>query len=342
MNNPADALLFLSVGGPEKPEEVYPFLENILRASKSEIPPKRIEEVAERYFARGGKSPANEECRNMIQSLENLLKAEGPDIPVYFGNLFSEPLLTGTVRKMKNDGIANALAFATSAFGSEFSCLRYRRAIEEAREEAGEGAPVIKKLRLFFNHPDFIDAQASRLNETLASVEPGGGNIKLVFTAHSIPVDNPSTPQYVQQIRESCFLVAKGCGFRDWTLGFQSRSGPPHQPWLRPSPEEILKDAAGLGETTALIMPIGFLFDNMEIVHDLDRELAGAAAGFGIRMLRVSTAGDHPKIIRMIRKLIMERVDGRIARECVGSMEASDDDCSECLCRQPGSWTVEK
>jgi len=335
MNIPVDALLLLSVGGPESRADVYPFLEKILKASKSGIPAERIEAVAQRYFARGGKSPANDECRKIILSLKELLRKKGPDIPVYFGNLFSRPLLPDTVREMGRDGIKIALAFATSPFGSEFSCLNYRLAIEAARNSAGDDAPEIRKLRLYFNHPGFICAQSSRLKEALGAAGCAPRDIQLIFTAHSLPSKNPSVVQYVSQIREACSMVAEDCGFQYWDLAFQSRSGPPHQPWLRPTPKELLKKASEDGGKKALVMPIGFLFENMETVYDLDQGLAGSAAEYGISIFRVATAGDHPEIIKMIRELIVERIDGSTRRKFVGSMGAFDDECNGCLCRKP-------
>ena len=187
---------------------------------------------------------------------------------------------------------------------------------------------------LIFNHPSFIRAQASRLQEALAESGTSSADTPLVFTAHSLPAGNSSTPLYVRQVRETCSLVAEECGFRSWSLAFQSRSGPPFQPWLGPPPEAVIREQADLGARTLLMMPVGFMYDNMEIVYDLDEEAAGIASSLGIRMVRVKTAGNHPDIIRMIHELILERVRGGTEKKSIGSMPAADDDCLDCLCRK--------
>ncbi len=332
MRIPVDALLVVSIGGPESTDEVYPFLSRIAQGSKAGIPEKRLAAVAARYMARGGISPANQENRKIISSLKTLLLEKGPDIPVYLGNRFSNPFLADTVESMKSDGIKHALALVTSPFGSDFSCWHYRKAIEEARRQVGPSAPAIKKLRLFFNHPCFIQAQASRLKEAVAASGVSTDDTPLLFTAHSLPQDYASTSLYLQQIRETCSLVAGHCGIESWELAFQSRSGPPAQPWLGPEPEQLIRKQAELGRGQILVMPVGFMYDNMEILYDLDEAAAGIALSLGMRMVRVKTAGNHPEIIRMIRKLILEQVREGREREFAGNMGAPDDECLNCLC----------
>lgn len=332
MLKPVDALLIVSIGGPEGPDEVYPFLNSIAQGSRGGIPEKRLSAVAARYMARGGISPANREIRKIIASLEVLLREEGPDIPVYLGNRFSSPFLSDTVKKMKSDGIKYALALVTSPFGSDFSCWHYRKAIENARMEIGASAPLIKKLRLFFNHPCFIRAQASRLDNAMVDSGFSPENTPLIFTAHSLPSEYPSTSLYEGQIRETCGLIAEKCGFSSWTLAFQSRSGRPSQPWLGPTLEQVIREQAESGTRQILVMPAGFMYDNMEIIYDLDEEAAGLASSLGITMERIKTVGNHPEIIRMIHKLILEQTSESREREFAGNMGASDDECLECLC----------
>ncbi len=331
MRKTVDALLIVSIGGPEGPDDVLPFLQRISQGSRGGIPEKRLAAVAERYMARGGASPANRENRQIIASLRVLLSREGPDIPVYLGNRFSNPFLSETVGQMKSDGILNALALVTSPFGSDFSCWHYRKAIEEARLQIGTSAPRIKKLRLFFNHPCFIEAQVSRLEEAVYDSGLSEEDTSLIFTAHSLPSEYASTALYERQIRETCSLIAGQSGFTAWTLAFQSRSGQPSQQWLGPPPGAVIKRQFELGDRKILVMPAGFMYDNMEIIYDLDEEAAGLASSLGIQMVRVKTAGDHPGIIRMIQKLILEQTEGA-AREFMGNMGASDDDCRNCLC----------
>lgn len=332
MQKMVDALLIVSVGGPEGPDEVFPFLNNIQQGSRGGIPKKRLADVAERYMARGGISPANHENRKIISSLRRLLQKKGPDIPVYLGNRFSRPFLAETLKEMKSDGIRYAFALVTSPFGSDFSCWYYRKAIEEARRKIGESAPRIKKLRLFFNHPCFIEAQASRLEESIINSGLSKKDTPLIFTAHSLPSEYASTSLYEKQIRETCSLIAGQCGITPWTLAFQSRSGPPSQQWLGPPPDIVIKKQAELGARQILVMPAGFMYDNMEVIYDLDEEAAGLASSLGISMVRVKTAGNHPAVIRMIRKLIHEQIQENTEREFIGNMGAADDDCMNCLC----------
>lgn len=334
MNNPCEALLLLSVGGPEQPEEVLPFLDNILRETRVGIPEKRIAAVAARYTRIGGFSPANRENRKTVASLKKLLSAEGPDMPVYMGNLFSQPMLSETVQEMASDGIQNALAFVTAPFGSDFSCWRYRKALKKATDEAGPSAPRIKKLRLFFNHPDFISAQVSRLREALLGSGISREKTPLIFTAHSLPTGYPSTSEYESQLRESCRLVSDQAGFPAWDLAFQSRSGPPSQSWLGPPPEKIIREKAELGYRGVLVMPLGFMYDNLEVLYDLDIAVKEVSSRLGLDMIRAGTVGSHPGIISMIRKLILEQTDGTTAREHIGRMSLPDDDCLNCLCQK--------
>ncbi len=334
MSTTVDALLIVSIGGPEGLDDVLPFLQRISQGSRGGIPEKRLAAVAERYMTRGGVSPANHENRQIIASLRMLLRREGPDIPVYLGNRFSDPFLAETVKQMKADGIQNALALVTSPFGSDFSCWHYRKAIEEARMQAGISAPRIKKLRLFFNHPCFIQAQVSRLEESIYDSGLPKKGTALIFTAHSLPSEYASTALYEQQIRETCSLIAGQSGFAAWTLAFQSRSGHPSQQWLGPPPSAVIKRRFELGDRKVLVMPAGFMYDNMEIIYDLDEEAAGLASSLGIQMVRVKTTGNHPEIIRMIQKLILEQTESA-EREFMGDMGAYDDDCRNCLCLKP-------
>ena len=332
MRKSVDALLVVSIGGPESTDEVYPFLNSIARGSKTGIPEKRLAAVAARYMAREGISPANQENRKIISSLRTLLQDKGPNIPVYLGNRFSNPFLADTVERMKSDGIKHALALVTSPFGSDFSCWHYRKAIEEARGKVGPSSPSIKKLRLFFNHPCFIQAQVSRLKEAVADSGVSPGDAPLLFTAHSLPTEYASTSLYLRQIRETCTLVARNYGIHSWSLAFQSRSGPPSQSWLGPAPTQIIREKAELGFRKILVMPVGFIYDNMEIIYDLDEDAAGLALSLGVQMVRVKTAGNHPEIIRMIRKLILEQEREGTEREFIGKMGAADDSCMDCLC----------
>jgi ferrochelatase len=303
-----DALLVLSFGGPESPADVIPFLENVLRGRN--VPRERMMEVAEHYYRFGGRSPINDQNRALIAALEKVLP-----IPIYWGNRNWHPLLPDTLRQMQKDGVARALAFVTSAFSSYSGCRQYREDIERARMEIGPGAPVIDKIRQFYNHPGYLETMKDRVAEALEKL-PGA---QLVFTAHSIPLSMASTSRYVDQLREACALVGEG------PLVFQSRSGPPAQPWLEPDINVWLRESR---PPKVAIVPIGFISDHMEVLFDLDTEARETCEELGIKMVRVATAGTHPKFIAMIRDLVGERLRNE---------DPNFDQCGENCCPRPAA-----
>jgi protoporphyrin/coproporphyrin ferrochelatase len=283
-----DALLVVSFGGPEKREDVIPFLENVLRGRN--VPRERMLAVAEHYYHFDGRSPINDQNRELVAALRCVVK-----IPVYWGNRNWHPMLADTVRQMRDDGVRRAVAFATSAFGSYSGCRQYLENIERARAAAGESAPRIDKIRPFPGHPRFIEAVSDRARAALAQLPEG----RLVFTAHSVPVSMAQASPYVEQLEEACGRVARAVGRADWKLVFQSRSGPPQQPWLEPDIHDYLRAI----KTDAIIVPIGFLSDHMEVIYDLDTEARAVCDELGVRMVRAGTAGTHPEIVRMIAEL---------------------------------------
>jgi protoporphyrin/coproporphyrin ferrochelatase len=289
-----DALLVLSFGGPEKPDDVIPFLENVLRGRN--VPRERMLAVAEHYYHFGGKSPINDQARALIAGLREELDSHGQGLPIYWGNRNWHPLLADTLRRMKADGVRRALAFVTSIFSSYSGCRQYLEDIERARSQV-DGAPEIQKLRSFYNHPLFIEAQADRVREAVGS-QP----VKMIFTAHSIPISMAETSDYAKQLQESCRLVAERLQCDHWQLVYQSRSGPPSQPWLEPDIADVLR---GLDRgASVVVVPIGFISDHMEVIYDLDIEARAIAEERGVNMLRAGTVGVHPKFLRMIRELI--------------------------------------
>jgi ferrochelatase len=319
-----DALLVVSFGGPERMEDVIPFLENVLRGKN--VPRERMLEVAEHYYHFGGKSPINEQNRALIAAVEQVLEERGPKLPVYWGNRNWHPLLPDTVRRMQADGVRRALAFATSAFGSYPGCRQYREDIDRARAETGNAAPEIHKLRTFHNHPGFLEAMSSRVRGAFDRIpESGREGARLVFTAHSIPVGMAETSPYVSQLEEACRLVGDAAG-RHGILVYQSRSGPPSQPWLGPDVGDAIRQLHSQGVADLVIAPIGFLSDHMEVAYDLDTEAAGLCRELGMRMVRAGTAGGHPAFIAMIRELILERIEGR---------EPACDTCGPSCCPAP-------
>lgn len=300
-----DALLVLSFGGPEKPEDVIPFLENVLRGRN--VPRERMLEVAEHYYHFGGKSPINDQNRALIAALENLLAHEGPHIPIYWGNRNWHPLLADTLRQMRADGIRRAMGFVTSAYSSYSGCRQYREDIGRAQAAVGEGAPEIIRAPIFNAHPGFIEANVDHLRQTLANfVTPP----HVAFTAHSVPQFMADTSSYVQQLNETAKLVSEAAGITDWKVVYQSRSGPPTQPWLTPDIGDHIREIHTSGVRELVIAPIGFISDHMEVLYDLDTEAAELCQELGIRMVRAKTAGTHPAFVRMIRELLF--TPGRI------------------------------
>jgi protoporphyrin/coproporphyrin ferrochelatase len=304
-----DAVLVVSFGGPEGPDDVLPFLENVTRGRN--VPPARLVEVAKQYHLFGGVSPINGQNRALTAALAEELARRGPDIPVYWGNRNWHPLLADTLRTMAGDGIRRAAAFVTSAYSSYSSCRQYLEDVERARKEVGERAPIVDKVRAFFNHPGFIDPQAARLGEALAGL-PGAtrATCRLLFTAHSIPVAMAETSDYVRQLAETSRLVVERVpDAPPWELVFQSRSGPPTQPWLGPDMQERLPALAADGVTDVVVVPIGFVSDHMEVVYDLDTQAKSVASAAGLGWTRVPTVGTDPAFVAMIRDLVVERWD---------------------------------
>jgi ferrochelatase len=292
--SPYDALLVVSFGGPEKHEDVIPFLENVLRGRN--VPRERMLHVAGHYYHFDGRSPINDQNRELVAALRCAV-----ELPVYWGNRNWHPLLADTVRQMRDDGIRRAVAFATSAFGSYSGCRQYLEDLDRACAAVGDGAPRIDKIRPFPSHPLFIEAMTDRVRPGLAELPEG----RLVFTAHSVPATMAQASPYVRQLEEACRRVAAGVGRRDWKLVFQSRSGPPDQPWLEPELDCYLREI----KSDVVIAPIGFLSDHMEVIYDLDIEARAVCDELGVRMARAGTVGTHPGIIRMIAELIEQPPD---------------------------------
>ena len=323
-----DAVLIVSFGGPERSEDVLPFLENVTRGRN--VPRERLLEVAEHYYYFGGKSPINDQCRDLIRALRPELEAHGLNLPVYWGNRNWSPFLVDTLRRMREDGVRRALAFVTSAYSSYSGCRQYRENIAAAQAEVGENTPKIDKLRVFYNHPNFIRACADRIRDALSDTP-----VRLVISAHSVPCSMAETSDYEKQLRETSRLVAEAVGLTNWDLVFQSRSGPPHQPWLGPDILDRLRDLHRQGVKNVLIAPLGFVSDHLEVLYDLDVEAAGLAAELGMKMVRAATVGTHPAFVTMIRQLIEERLAPNQLKLAVGSFGPNHDVCPEDCCPAP-------
>jgi len=299
-----DALLLVSFGGPEGMDDVIPFLENVLRGRN--VPRERMLKVAEHYQLFGGVSPINQQNRALIAALEQQLEANGPRLPIYWGNRNWHPLLPDTLEHMKADGIQNALAFVTSAYSSYSSCRQYLQNISDAQTQVGPGAPRIEKLRVFYNHPLFIEANVDHIRTAFDQLD--SNDVHLVFTAHSIPESMAANCDYTKQLNETGSLIAQAMNIDNWQLVYQSRSGSPMQPWLGPDVTDYLRVLHQEGVRNVVLAPIGFVSDHMEVVYDLDVEARKVADEIGLNMVRAATAGTHPSFVKMIRELILERV----------------------------------
>jgi ferrochelatase len=304
-----DAVLLVSFGGPEGMEDVIPFLENVLRGRN--VPRERMLSVARHYELFGGVSPINQQNRDLIAALEKELEQHGPQLPIYWGNRNWHPLLPDTLRQMTKDGVRNALAFVTSGYSSYSSCRQYLQNIGDAQAAVGPEAPRVEKLRVFYKHPLFIEANVDHIRAALSQLEdPAGAH--LVFTAHSIPESMAVNCDYASQLGHTGALIAREFPNKQWHLVYQSRSGSPMQPWLGPDVCDHLRALRDEGVTSVVIAPIGFVSDHMEVVYDLDIEARRVAEEMGMKMVRAQTAGTHPAFVRMIRELIVERVNDEV------------------------------
>ena len=312
-----DALLLLSFGGPEGPEQVMPFLENVTRGRG--IPRERLASVAEHYLHFGGVSPINGINRDLIVEIEAELARRGRALPVYFGNRNWEPYVEDAVTAMRDNGIERAAVFTTSAWGGYSGCTQYQEDIVRGRSAAGANAPELVKLRQYFDHPLLVEMFADAIAEAAATLpEELRDGARLVFTAHSIPLraaDRCGPGLYQRQVAYACRLVAEAAGYPDYDHVWQSRSGPPQVPWLEPDVGDHLESLARGGAKAVIVCPVGFVADHIEVVWDLDSELADQAAELGIAFARASTPNSQTRYARLVVDLIDEmRLDAPAAR----------------------------
>ena len=329
-----DAILIVSFGGPESREDVIPFLENVLRGRN--VPRERMLAVAEHYYHFDGKSPINQQTRDLISALKDELEQHGPKLPVYWGNRNWHPMLSDTLRDMRNNGIKRALAFVTSAYSSYSGCRQYREDIARAQNEIGPGAPEIDKVRAFFSHPGFIEATEDRLRDALGAVPADARqNVQIIYTAHSIPLSMANTCDYVRQLEEVRKLVSARLGIANDALVYQSRSGAPGQPWLEPDILDYVREVKARNLASAVVLaPISFISDHMEVLYDLDIEARQLCDSLPLAMVRAKTVGVHPKFVGMIRELILERTSAA-ERRALGSLGPRQDVCEENCCPAP-------
>ncbi len=326
-----DSVLIVSFGGPEGPDDVLPFLENVLRGKS--VPQQRMLEVVQHYQQFGGVSPINSQNRALIEALRQELDLHGINLPIYWGNRNWHPMLPDTLRQMAVDGRKRAIAFFTSMFSSYSGCRQYRENIIAARETIGADAPVIEKVRMGFNHPSFVEVQIAVTQDALQLLNASQRDqAKLLFTAHSIPTAMADRCQYQSQLRETARSVCAVLGRSDWELVFQSRSGPPHQPWLEPDICARIEQLASNNVPAIVIIPVGFVSDHIEVLFDLDTQAVQLCQQLNLACVRAKTAGTHPAFVTMIRQLIEERLAPSLPRPTVGIFPACPDICPEDCC----------
>ncbi len=342
---PYDALLLVSFGGPEKPEDVLPFLENVTRGRG--IPRERLVEVGEHYYGFGGRSPINDQNRAFISAVEEDFRSTGVELPVYWGNRNWDPYLADTLRQMRDDGIRRAACLVTSAYSSYSGCRQYRENLAEAVATVGEGAPQLDRLRHYFNHPGFVEPMVDATLSALAGLgDSARRDAHVLFVTHSIPESmndtaGPEGGAYVAQHRavvdEVGERVRQETGHRYATeLVFCSRSGPPHVPWLEPDVNDRIEELARQGVGGVVVVPIGFVSDHMEVIYDLDTEAQATAEKAGVEFARAATAGVDPRFVAMVRDLLLERAaverGEEVRRESVGALAPSWDRCPVGCC----------
>ena len=345
---PYDALLLVSFGGPEKPDDVVPFLENVTRGRG--IPRERLEEVGQHYYLFGGRSPINDQNRSFLAALRTDLDEHGIELPVYWGNRNWDPYLRDTLAQMAADGVQRVACFVTSAYSSWSSCRQYRENLFDAVEALPDdvAAPRLDKLRHYFNHPGFVAPVVDGVVAALAELPEDSHR---VFVTHSTPTamnDSRGPPEmdgtYVVQHRDVAQVVvdavAEQTGRRhEHALVFCSRSGSPHVPWLEPDVKDHLEALGAAGVPGVVVVPVGFVSDHMEVIYDLDTEAKETADKLGLPFRRAATAGDDPRFVAVVRDLLLERAaverGEEVARAAEGSFGACWDRCPVGCCPNP-------
>jgi protoporphyrin/coproporphyrin ferrochelatase len=304
-----DSVLVISFGGPQGPDDIRPFLANVLRGRR--VSPERVEEVAHHYELFGGVSPITAITRRQAEGLRIRLATAGHPLPVYVGMRNWHPLLPDTLREMRAAGHRHAIGFITAAQHSYSSCQQYRENVAAARADLRtDGDDVdVTFVGSWFDHPLFVAANAAHVREAIARLpEHVRSRARLICTAHSIPVPMAAASRYEDQLRESARLVAEKAGVRDWTVVYQSRSGRPGDPWLEPDVCDYLRRERAVGLDAAVICPIGFVCDHIEVLYDLDREAADVSREIGLPMARAEAVNDDPLFLDMMADMVRRTI----------------------------------
>ncbi len=304
-----DSVLIVSFGGPQGRDDIRPFLANVLRGRR--VTPERVEEVAHHYELFGGVSPITDLTRRQAEGLRERLAAAGRPMPVYVGMRNWHPLLADTLRQMHADGRRRAIGFIAAPHHSYSSCQQYRENVAAAQKEleAGGGRIEISFVGSWFDHPLFVEANAAHVRAAQQRLPPAVRHAaRIVFTAHSIPLPMADASLYREQLETSVQLISEKAGIEDWALVYQSRSGRPEDPWLEPDVCGYLRKehAAGLG--AAIICPVGFVCDHIEVLYDLDCEAADVCAGLGLPMARAEAVNDDPLFLDMMADVVARTI----------------------------------
>lgn len=305
---PSDAVLLIGFGGPTRPEEIRPYLQNVVRGRR--VPPERLKEVAHHYEQIGGRSPFNELTFRQAAALRQALVACGRPLPVYVGMRNWSPYLSEALARMRDDGVREAVGVVLAPHRCFASWEQYQQNVEEARRQVGAGAAAVRYLQPWHKAPGFLEAMAERIEEATGYARGTWPDaVPLIFTAHSVPAEMARTAPYEAQIRESAMGIAAIVGAARFQIAYQSRSGDPRQPWLEPDVNDLLRDLAQAGVREVVVVPVGFLCDHVEVLYDLDVEARQTAAEVGVRFHRAGTVGDHPRFIAMLAERIIEAGD---------------------------------
>jgi ferrochelatase len=345
-----DAILLLSFGGPEGPDDVVPFLENVTRGRG--VPRERLEEVAEQYLLFGGRSPINDQNQALLEGLRAELDRRGHHLPLHWGNRNWAPFVEDVLGEITEAGHRRVLAVSTSAYSSYSACRQYLDDIDRAVaavRDAGGDPPAVEKVRPYWNHPGFVLAMVERVHAALEALSPANRNrARLVFTAHSVPLTMAETSDYQAQLLDEATMIVERVAVprigaarngtpdddRGWDLVYQSRSGPPQVPWLEPDIVDHLGALHERGEDVVIVVPIGFTSDHMEVVYDLDTQAADAAQELGMTMVRAGTVGTHPLFVRGLVDVLEEHLVGRLPA-ALGALGPRVNPCRPGCCPAP-------
>ena len=327
-----DSLLLLSFGGPENSDDVMPFLRNVTAGRG--VPDERLAVVAEQYELFGGKSPINELNQQLLSALDEELVSRGHEMATFWGNRNWHPFVTDTIADLKSLGHTSTVCLVTSAFSSYSGCRQYHEDLDRARNEV-PGAPNIERVRVYWDHPDFLGTAAELLAESrdaagLSSETP------VLHSAHSLPLSMAANCDYQQQLNEAASIVNELAGMRGpYEVVFQSRSGPPSVPWLTPDIDQRIHELAEQGTQELLVHPLGFVADHMEVLFDLDTQSAAAAKEADVKMVRTPTVGTHPRFVSMLVDLVEEAAGLRADRPSLSKSGPRPDKCNSQCCPAP-------